>query len=679
MCTGSSIAVVADSEMENRDVEVATTRELEVYDCGYNKPMELATPSAVDLTPGRRDLMRKYLSLKENEPWPLLAEYFGVALAFAALGALIRGLNGSKGTAAQVKFSLKLQRIALQAMLKGAMERLQCLAQNAEDLKLSLKESVDARDEDRKAWEIERTNLLQKIADAKTEVAEMKRRRGEDAKANEKVVQIYSSQEQSWRTERKKLRHEIDLLRKDLLRKEIGGLFNPRSTPGRTRCCEECKVKAKHLKELEETLSEKEFLMMTAMEDAQSEEHERNEVAEKLVKAEAIATELRVKIAIEDSNRMQQQAFIAEIAAKQQETERQLETVLESLEKAKADIAVVTENHAATIEKLSHDLSTLQEDLDDKEEVIRVMLRRASVEREEREALARELSQSTTLRKQRESEKERWKRLAEERARMNSISSSGKDAAHITTTRRSVGSRTELDKLVELQKVHAQELQNMGSVRSRQIEGLELQVELYKAKVLELEQVIEVQHATDVEHQERRQEKQCPRGLAGLPEPVESSTPACSSWKVLDFQESTKDPAAFKEWLEVVKGWHAAQLKEQHRHEVEAFERQMQVKDEKIGAFRSQLMAMESETMKLKSELEELKGSRLTITTEDDLRSEADTVEKKDDTSWSTNQCARSFDVDFGCNVVVTTDISADVKPEQDMVQLLHLDIDTPM
>jgi hypothetical protein len=105
----------------------------------------------------------------------------------------------------------------------------------------------------------------------------------------------------------------------------------------------------------------------------------------------------------------------------------------------------------------------------------------------------------------------------------------------------------------------------------------------------------------------------------------------------------------------------------------------MRVKDEKIGAFRSQLMAMESETMKLKSELEELKGSRLTITTEDDLRSEADTVEKKDDTSWSTNQCARSFDVDFGCNVVVTTDISADVKPEQDMVQLLHLDIDTPM
>jgi hypothetical protein len=143
--------------------------------------------------------------------------------------------------------------------------------------------------------------------------------------------------------------------------------------------------------------------------------------------------------------------------------------------------------------------------------------------------------------------------------------------------------------------------------------------------------------------------------------------------------ESTKDPAAFKEWLEVVKGWHAAQLREQHRHEVEAFERQMRVKDEKIGAFRSQLMAMESETMKLKSELEELKDSRVMITTEDDLRSEADTVEKKDDTFLSTNQCARSLDVDFGCNVVVTTDISADVKPEQDMVQLLHLDIDTPM
>jgi hypothetical protein len=178
--------------MESPEVEVSTT-EIELYDCC--KPLEIMSPAAMDhdLTPGRRNLMNKYLSLKENEPWPLLAEYFGVALAFAALGALIRGLKyGSQGSSTEaaesVKLSLKLQRVALQAMLKGAMERLQCLAQNAQDLKQRLKESTDARTEERTAWEIDKTNLLQKIADAKMDVAEMKRRREKNAKANEEVV-----------------------------------------------------------------------------------------------------------------------------------------------------------------------------------------------------------------------------------------------------------------------------------------------------------------------------------------------------------------------------------------------------------------------------------------------------------------------------------------------------------
>ncbi len=74
-------------------------------------------------------------------------------------------------------------------------------------------------------------NLLQKITDAKMDVAEMKRRREKNAKANEEVVQIYASQEQNWRSESKKLRHEIDLLRNDLLKKEVSGFFtNPKSS-----------------------------------------------------------------------------------------------------------------------------------------------------------------------------------------------------------------------------------------------------------------------------------------------------------------------------------------------------------------------------------------------------------------------------------------------------------------
>jgi hypothetical protein len=43
------------------------------------------------------------------------------------------------------------------------------------------------------------------------------------------------------------------------------------------------------------------------------------------------------------------------------------------------------------------------------------MLLRTSIEREDKEELARKISQSKALEKQAESERERWKRLAKER------------------------------------------------------------------------------------------------------------------------------------------------------------------------------------------------------------------------------------------------------------------------
>ena len=127
--------------MENPEVEDLIT-ELQVFS---PKHLELVNPR-MELTPGRRNLMSKYLSLNEEEPWPLLEEYFGVALAFAALGALIRGSNG-KNMTTEVKFSTpKLQRIALQDMLSGTMERLHSLARNAQDLQEKLTKTRDARE-----------------------------------------------------------------------------------------------------------------------------------------------------------------------------------------------------------------------------------------------------------------------------------------------------------------------------------------------------------------------------------------------------------------------------------------------------------------------------------------------------------------------------------------------------
>lgn len=494
---------------------------LELYDSS-NSRVEM-------MTRGRRELMSKYFPFKEEEPSPLLCEYFGVALAFAALGAMIRGLNSStnKAKSANGFSSRKFQRMALQVVLEGAMDRLHCLAQSALDsdkrVKENKNETTAAFLEERKTWEMEKAKLSLKLAEAEAKVGELRMRRGEDAKANEKVALIYASHEQNWKSERKKLRHEIDLLRRDLLRKEVGELCNM-SPRGRNTHCEECEAKERHVSALQESLSEKEFFLMTAMEEAQSEEHERNALAAKLAIAESIAAELSEKLSSELADAMRQRVVLQDFKTKQQETERELIKALEELQNARAELT-----HIAVVRK----------ELEDKEEVISAMLRRASREKEEKDDLAKELALSEVKRKHAENLMHRWKSVAaaeEEEER-------GRRRPRMMTTRhkrtanrfhhRSLGSRSELD-----------------------------------------DEVLGHSHKRDC---------------------------SCSAAEEEELQ--LQPTRAFNEWVELVKSRHAAQLEDKHWREIEAFERQMRAKDERIAAFRSQLFAMELESSKMKSEM----------------------------------------------------------------------------
>lgn len=83
-----------------------------------------------------------------------------------------------------------------------------------------------------------------------------------------------------------------------------------------------------------------------------------------------------------------------------------------------------------------------------------------------------------------------------------------------------------------------------------------------------------------------------------------------------------------EQWLEAVKSHHAQHLEQRHWREIDAFERQMRLKDERVESFRWQLLSMESECSKLKSELEMLK-SRLAIAVDEKCRAER-AVEVKD-------------------------------------------------
>ncbi len=74
-----------------------------------------------------------------------------------------------------------------------------------------------------------------------------------------------------------------------------------------------------------------------AMEDAQSKKRDRNELVEKLVKTEAMATELQwKKIVIEDNYKTQQHVFINKMATQQQEIECKLEKSWNSWKKNNA-------------------------------------------------------------------------------------------------------------------------------------------------------------------------------------------------------------------------------------------------------------------------------------------------------------------------------------------------------
>lgn len=65
------------------------------------------------------------------------------------------------------------------------------------------------------------------------------------------------------------------------------------------------------------------------------------------------------------------------------------------------------------------------------------------------------------------------------------------------------------------------------------------------------------------------------------------------------------DPA-FKAWFEVVKGRFATQLEEKHWNQVETFERHLRAKDERLSAFRSKLMTLESELAQSRKEVEDI-------------------------------------------------------------------------
>jgi len=312
----------------------------------------------------------------------------------------------------------------------------------------------------------------------------LKKRRLEDAKANEKVVRIYANREQGWKIEKKKLRHEIDMLRKDLIHHEASGLCSPRASMG-TGPCNECELKERRLIDLEKKLKEKECMTKTAMENARIKEEECRELSSNLAAEKATTSELNEKLNNELANSIEREKVLDEVRDREQVKERRLAKVVEELDSTKAHLealSLATENHSEMTQKLLVELATLRQESEDKDVMISTMLERATVEREEKEDLARELATAESGKQTAEAESGRWRRLVEERTRQNLLVEVPDSSRSGHRYHRSLGNRSEFEKVADLQKYHAEELNSLRGTYSRQVQALEKQLAVYRAK-----------------------------------------------------------------------------------------------------------------------------------------------------------------------------------------------------
>lgn len=279
--------------------------------------------------------------------------------------------------------------------------------------------------------------LLRKVEVVEREVEELKKQRREDAKANEKVVSIFASQEQSWFGERKRLRQHVGCLMNEL------------------RVVE--KKKNEVISDLNEKLKGMEDLVKSKDKMLEDEAQKRKELEDRIKEAESVAEKLRETVkkeAQDHSNELwkHKTAFI-ELVSNQRQLEAELGRAQRQVEATKQELSLVLEQKEGSVslaQKLSLEMVKMRKDLDQKEKVLSAMLRKSKLDTAEKQILLKEVKLSKAKRKQAELETERWKAVTESRHERQSlksmfsrdhvnlrldVSSGGRGASHSGKTR----------------------------------------------------------------------------------------------------------------------------------------------------------------------------------------------------------------------------------------------------
>ncbi|CAL0319519.1 unnamed protein product [Lupinus luteus] len=283
----------------------------------------------------------------------------------------------------------------------------------------------------------------------------------------------------------------------------------------------------------------------------EEEEQKRKELEEKLTKAERDAEELRESVqheAQEHSSdlRKHKSAFV-ELVSNQRQIEAELGRAVKQVQATKQELCSVFEQKEESdlmAQKLSMEITKLHKDLEQKDQILSAMLRKSKLDTAEKQMLLKEIKLSKARRKQAEHETEKWRAVSE-----------GKNDRHSLKSML-VNLSSRMDVFPGSRSMQHSSIGSSNIVKERD------------------------HFSASSDHHNLPQRND------------ELSIPA--------------NTQRLEDWMRAEAERYAALIEQRHHLELEAFADQMRLKDEKLEAFRWQLLRTELETKQLQSHVEEL-------------------------------------------------------------------------
>uniref|UniRef100_A0A0E0C3G3 Uncharacterized protein n=1 Tax=Oryza meridionalis TaxID=40149 RepID=A0A0E0C3G3_9ORYZ len=396
--------------------------------------------------------------------------------------------------------------------------------------------------------------LRERVGELEREVEELRRRRGEDARANEKVAGIFAAHEQRWFAEKKGLRRQVHAVVAAARAREAA---HGEAVAELTRQLEEQEQRAAEAAEQEAGRREEAEGKLRAAEEA----------AERAGKeAQEHAAELRKHRTALANARRELEAELARAARRGDAAEAELGEALERRDEA-----------AATAAELSAECARLRRDAEHKDKILSAMLRKSKIDMEDREMLVREVKMCKARRKQAELEADRWRKMWESRHRRGSRSSARCAAAAAAAAADHPGCS---DKLTSPDAAVAPCA--------------------HDTKILFVDHVEDADAARKCRH----------TAAAAAPPTKDPTTVECVDRypSHVDDKPVVEEYQDLQEWFKMETEKYTSMIRHRHSAEVEAFTEQLRLKDEKLEAFRWRAASMDAETSRLRSRLQELEA-----------------------------------------------------------------------